>query len=66
MLFKGDAVPRQAARGLMWLTLARDSAVGTEDKWIADLYDTAFKQANDDDRAAALASLERWMKNRRD
>jgi uncharacterized protein len=66
MLFKGDAVPRQPARGLMWLTLARDSAVGTEDRWIADLYDSAFKQANDDDRAAALASLERWMKNRRE
>jgi TPR repeat protein len=65
MLFKGDVGPRQAARGLMWLTLARDSAVGTEDKWIADLYDAAFKQANDDDRAAALSALERWMKNRR-
>ena len=38
MLFKGEVVPRQAARGLMWLTLARDSAVGTEDKRIADLY----------------------------
>ena len=66
MLFKGDLVPRQPARGLMWLTLARDSAVGTDDKWIADLYDAAFKQANDEDRAAALALLERWMKNRRE
>ena len=26
MLFEGDHVPRQAARGLMWLTLAKDSA----------------------------------------
>ena len=26
MLFNGDQLPRQAARGLMWLTLARDSA----------------------------------------
>ena len=26
MLFAGDHVPRQAARGLMWLTLAKDSA----------------------------------------
>ena len=26
MLFTGDHVPRQAARGLMWLTLAKDSA----------------------------------------
>ncbi len=65
MLFKGDAVPRQAARGLMWLTLARDGA-GSEDKWIAELYDTAFKQANDDDRALALSYLERWLKAQRD
>ena len=28
MLFAGDHVPRQAARGLMWLTLAKDSATG--------------------------------------
>src|SRR3982074_176327 len=26
MLFNGEQLPRQAARGLMWLTLARDSA----------------------------------------
>jgi hypothetical protein len=29
MLFNGDQLPRQAARGLMWLTLARDSAAPT-------------------------------------
>jgi uncharacterized protein len=65
MLFKGDAVPRQAARGLMWLTLARDSAK-TDDKWINELYDTAFKQADNDERALALVYLERWLKSRRD
>jgi TPR repeat protein len=65
MLFKGDMVPRQAARGLMWLTLARDGA-GPDDKWIADLYDSAFKQANDDDRAIALTYLERWLKTQRE
>src|SRR3954471_23791080 len=32
MLFNGDRVPRQAARGLMWLTLARDSA-GSDETW---------------------------------
>ncbi len=30
MLFNGDQLPRQAARGLMWLTLARDSATSDE------------------------------------
>jgi TPR repeat protein len=65
MLFKGDAVPREAARGLMWLTLARDSAK-TDDKWVNELYDAAFKQANTDERALALVYLERWLKTRRD
>ena len=31
MLFNGDRLPRQAARGLMWLTLARDSAAAGRD-----------------------------------
>jgi TPR repeat protein len=35
MLFDGmDGLPRQAARGLMWLTLAREGAAGAEDGWI--------------------------------
>jgi uncharacterized protein len=49
----------------MWLTLARDSAK-TEDTWINELYDAAFKQANTDERALALVYLERWLKTRRD
>jgi TPR repeat protein len=65
LLFKGDAIPRQSARGLMWLTLARDGAK-PEDKWITELYDAAFKQANSEDRAMALVYLERWMKTRHD
>jgi hypothetical protein len=65
MLLKGDAVPRQPARGLMWLTLARDGA-GANEVWINDLYDTAFKQANDEDRALALTFLDRWLRARRD
>ena len=48
----------------MWLTLARDSA-GPEDGWITDLYDSAFKQATDDERAVAQIYLERWMTHRR-
>jgi len=66
ILFKGEHVRRQASRGLMWLTLARDSAVAADDAWITELYDTAFKQATDDERAVALIYLERWMKHRRD
>jgi hypothetical protein len=65
MLFRGEYLPRQVARGLMWLTLARDSA-SAEETWISDLYDAAFKQASDDERALALVYLERWIKGRRD
>jgi TPR repeat protein len=63
MLFKGEDLPRQAARGLMWLTLARESA-SADEKWIAELYDSAFKQATDDERAIAIEYLERWVKGR--
>jgi TPR repeat protein len=65
MLFKGELLPRQAARGLMWLTLARDSAAPQE-AWIYELYDSAFKQATDDERQLALVYLERWVRGRRD
>jgi uncharacterized protein len=65
MLFKGDALPRQPARGLMWLTLARDIATADE-AWIAELYDSAFRQATEDERALALVMLERWVRGRRD
>ncbi len=65
MLFKGEHVPRQAARGLMWLTLARD-CVGSGEKWVGDMYDAAFKLATDDERAMAFHYLERWLKGGRE
>jgi uncharacterized protein len=65
MLFQGKHVPRQAARGLMWLTLGRDCA-GAEDAWVKPLYENAFRRANDDERAMALVFLEGWLKGRRE
>jgi hypothetical protein len=65
MLFQGKTVPRQAARGLMWLTLSKDCA-GSDEAWIKPLYDSAFQRANDDERTMALVYLEDWMKGRRD
>jgi len=65
MLFNGDRLPRQAARGLMWLTLARDSA-GIEETWIKESYNRAFAKASDDDRAMALQMLEQWVQGRRE
>jgi TPR repeat protein len=65
MLFQGQAVPRQAARGLMWLTLSKD-CTGSEESWVKPLYDNAFHRASDDERALALVYLEDWLKGRRD
>ena len=65
MLFNGDQLPRQAARGLMWLTLARDSAAADE-TWIKESYNRAFAKASDDDRAVALQMLEHWVQGKRD
>ncbi|MBR0697446.1 tetratricopeptide repeat protein [Bradyrhizobium lablabi] len=65
MLFNGDRLPPQRARGLMWLTLARDSAAADE-TWIKESYNRAFAKASDDDRATALQMLEHWVQGRRD
>ena len=65
MLFQGQKVPRQAARGLMWLTLGRDCA-GPDDNWVKPLYDNAFHRASEDERAMALVYLEGWLQGRRD
>jgi TPR repeat protein len=53
ILFNGEHGIRQRASGLMWLTVACDGP-GAKVPWIAELRETAFKQANDDDRAMAL------------
>ena len=63
MLFNGDQLPRQAARGLMWLTLARDSAAPDE-TWIKESYSKAIAKASDEDRAMALQMLEHWVQGR--
>jgi len=65
MLFNGDRLPRQPARGLMFLTLARESA-GADEAWIKESYNRAFAQASDDDRAMALQMLEHWVQGKRD
>jgi len=65
-LFAGrEGVQPQRARGLMWLTLAREAAIDSKkDQWIIDLYDKAVASANDEDRQDALAFLEDHLKRR--
>ncbi|MET0426946.1 MAG: tetratricopeptide repeat protein [Microvirga sp.] len=64
ILFAGQDLPRQAARGLMYLTLARDSASGDADKWIIDLYEQAFGAATPEERDAGLLYLEQYLRDR--
>jgi len=65
MLFNGDRLPPQRARGLMWLTLARDNAAPDE-VWIRESYNRAIAKASEDDRAMALQMLEHWVQGRKD
>src|SRR6201996_4255172 len=64
MLFNGDQLPRQAARGLMWLTLASENAA-PEESWIKDSYSKAVAKASQEDRAMALQMLEHWLQGRK-
>jgi uncharacterized protein len=55
MLFIGNGVLDQKAQGLMWLELANDGAANTKGKWIRDLYQRDFRDANDTERLAAAS-----------
>ncbi len=63
LLFRGDdGIQRQPARGLMWLTLARDGAAKPEDKWVVDMHEEVFAEASRDEQAKAFSYLEKWLK----
>jgi hypothetical protein len=49
----------------MWLTVARSNAAPSE-SWIVESYDSALKQATEDERALATDFLARWMNAKRD
>ena len=64
MMFSGEASGEpERARGLMYLTLARDAAGGAaRDQWIIDLHAKALNSASDADRRAAVAMLEGYLR----
>jgi TPR repeat protein len=62
LLFTGAAGMRQRARGLMWLTIAKDSADPQRDEWIVALHDEAMAAAGDNDRMAAASYLQQYAK----
>jgi uncharacterized protein len=64
LLFSGEGVQPQRARGLMWLTLAREGASGKLQDWVEALYQQDMKAASDNDRQAALVFLEEHMRKR--
>jgi hypothetical protein len=62
LMIAGDAgVPRQAARGLMWLTLARDGADPDRHAEIIAAHREAFDKASQEDRDMALLYLRRQV-----
>jgi uncharacterized protein len=65
ILVNGQGVTRQRARGLMWLTLAKDAAILPKDAWVVELYEKAQTSADEPDRQAALAQLEVHIMRRR-
>jgi TPR repeat protein len=62
MLFTGDGIPAQRARGLMWLQIAKNGAEGVKDEWIRQLCERDFGVASDFDRQAAAAMLDAQAK----
>ena len=62
MLFVGDGVLDQRARGLMWLEFAKDGAPDPKNQWIRELYQRDFEVASDNDRRAAAAMHEALAK----
>ncbi len=53
LLFVGDGVPRQRARGLMWLMMAKNSVASPKDEWMRDLFTKDFAMASQEDRDLA-------------
>jgi hypothetical protein len=64
MLFNGDRLPPQKARGLMWMALASDGATADE-AWIKESYNQALTRATEDDRAMAAQMLKYWLQGQR-
>ena len=62
MLFAGEGLPPQRARGLMWLTIAENGAEGAKDEWIRNLYQSDFAAAADGERKTAAAMVDERAK----
>jgi uncharacterized protein len=61
----GQVIPRDAAKGLMWLKIAKDTAPRAAADSIAEIYGAAAKLASDEEQAAASAYYEQWRRSRK-
>ncbi len=62
LLFSGDGVSAQRAKGLMWLALANSGAGGPKDDWIREFYRRDLAAASEQDRETANAMLDERVK----
>jgi TPR repeat protein len=62
MLVEGNGVKRNVVAGLMWLTVARNSA-SVEDDWIRQEQEQAFSLASEKERRKATEMAEAWISN---
>jgi len=65
MMFKGEVGKRQPELGLMWMSLARQSAEqsGEPDaQWIIDLHEKALAEASEEERSGARGFLDRLFR----
>ncbi len=64
ILFNGaEGIARQRARGLMYLTAARENAGKSERyEWVAKLYTKAMEQASETDREAARIEADKYVR----
>ncbi|MBZ8132571.1 exopolysaccharide biosynthesis protein [Afifella sp. IM 167] len=59
LLFEGVGIRRNAVKGLMWLSIARNSIHGDDE--IQTLHEQAFAAASENDRRTAMALAEDWL-----
>jgi uncharacterized protein len=73
MMVLGDNMPRQTARGLMWLQIARENvakdnaarenAGASRHLWVIETYEKAFSAASESERQSARQLAERYVKS---
>ena len=65
LLFTGQGVQKNRARGLMYLTMAVENAgEDPKNRWVADLREKALKAASDGERQAAGDLLVQYISRR--